>query len=183
MRGPFTLSWGGNVLEDVEEIEFDLQTNSEEFETHAGNIFQIEGGIKAEVKVTLLSTDIPALAALLPQYFVPNGEILGDGTFVDNENGAIDLVPNDCSTDPIYNDLIITSCGETAESIKLIKARTLIDSIEIGKIRKVVVKLIGEPVAGESVIQVIGASQIEGDLFLLGDNDLFALGSGENLLL
>lgn len=182
LRGPFNLKWGGNTLADIETIGVDYSTDSEDYAANSGSTYQIDKSIKASVSLTFLATDIPALAAVLPQYFVPEGGILGDGSIVIDERGAIDIKADDCDTESVYNDLEIESCGNPSESFKLMTARTLIDSFEIGKIRKIVVKFIGEPEAGKSIIQLLG-DQGDNQFFQLGNDELFLLGDGNNLIL
>lgn len=182
LRGPFTLAWGNNELLDIESVEVSYQVNSEDYESGAGNVYQIEKSTKASISLTLLATDIASLAAILPQYFVPENAILSNGSYVFDPRGAIDVLPDDCATEFIYNDLLITACGDPGESIKLLNARTIIDSIEIGKVRKIVVKFIGEPDPGTAIIQLLG-DQGEEDFFQLGNDELFLLGDGDNLIL
>lgn len=182
LRGPFTLLWGGNELQDIESVEVNYETNSDDYESNAGNVYQIEKSIKASLRLTFLATDIASMAAVLPQYFVPQNGILGDGNYVFDSRGAIDVVADDCATDPIYNDLQVTACGNPGESFKILNARTVIDAIEIGKVRKIVVKFIGEPDPGRSIIQLLG-DQGQDDFFQLGNDELFLLGDGSNLIL
>jgi hypothetical protein len=183
VRGPFSLTWGDNTLDDIESIDINYQTNSEIYAANSGLVYQIDKSMQANVTLTLLANDIASLAVVLPQYYVAQGGELGDGSFVSDSRGAIDIRADDCDTEPIYNDLIVTSCGNPSESFKLLSARTIIEGFEIGKIRKIVVKFIGEPDAGKSLIQLIGNQELTEELFLLGDGDLFELGNGENLIL
>ena len=183
VRGPFSLTWGDNTLADIQTIDVNYITNNEDYIANSGLVYEINKSMKATVLITLLATDIESLAAILPQYYVAQGGELGDGSFVSDSRGAIDIRPDDCDTESIYNDLVVTSCGNPSESFKLLNARTVIDGFEIGKIRKIVVKFIGEPDAGKSLIQLIGNQELTEELFLLGDGDLFELGNGENLIL
>lgn len=182
IRGPFSLTWGGNTLADIEQIGFEYETNTEDYEANSGQVYQIEKSRKAIITLTFLATDIPSLAAVLPQYFVAQDEQMADNTFVVDSRGAIDIRADDCDTEPIYNDLEILACDDPADSFKLLHARTMIEGFEIGKVRKIVVKFIGEPPAGTSIIQLLG-DQGQDDFFQLGDNDLFILGDGNNLIL
>lgn len=182
IRGPFTLTWGGNTLEDIEAIEVEYETNTEDYEANSGNVYQIEKSIKASVRLTLLASDVASLGAILPQYFVPEDGQLGNGDFVFDPRGGIDIIPDDCSSESIYNDLMIESCGSPGEAFKLMNARTLVEGFEIGKLRKIVVKFIGEPDTGMSIVQLLG-DQGEADFFQLGNDELFLLGDGNNLIL
>lgn len=185
IRGPFSLSWRGNTLEDIESVDISYDTNSEDYEASSGQVYEISKSIKASISLTFLTTDIASLSAVLPQLFVPEDGLLGDGTFVSDERGAIDLKADDCDTDDIYGDLDLISCGDLAENLRLKNARTIVDGFEIGKIRKIVVKFIGEPEPGQSLMQILGvpSEAVQNDYFQLGDNDLFILGDGDNLIL
>lgn len=182
LRGPFTLTWGGNTLEDIESVEVSYETNSKEYEANSGSVYQIETGLKASARLTFLATDIASMAAVLPQYFVPQNSVMSDGNYVADPRGAIDIVAAECDSEPIYNDLTMDSCGNPGETVKILNARTLVDAIEVGKIRKIVVKFIGEPEAGRSIVQLLG-DQGEEDFFQLGNDELFLLGDGNNLIL
>lgn len=182
VRGPFTLTWGGNTLADIESIDLEYDVDTDDYKANSGQVYEINKSIKASIKLTFLATDLASISAVLPQHFKAEGEQLGDGTFVFDERGALDIKPDDCDTEYIYNDLEIAACSEPNESFKLLHARTVIDGFEIGKIRKIVIKFVGEPGAGQSLIHLIG-DQGEDDFFQLGDNDLFILGDNNNLVL
>lgn len=182
IRGPFSLTWGSSTLADIESIEIEHEISTEEYEANSGQTFEIEKSRKTYIKITLLATDIPSLAAVLPQYFVPQSSLMHDGSYVVDSRGAIDVVADDCDTEMIYHKLEIFACANPTESFKVFNCRTVIDSIEIGKVRKIVVKFIGEPEAGSSLFQFLG-DQGEADFFQLGDNDLFILGDDTNLIL
>lgn len=154
VRGKFDLEWGANTLTDIEEIEVEYEQDSEDYTTVQHQTYELDGPIKASVTLTLLSTDVAALAAVLPQYHIANGEILSTGETVNDANGAIDVSGLSCDTTPVYHDLDIISCGNPGQVFRLINARTKLESIEFDdKIRKVMVKFIGEPVPGEGVVQ------------------------------
>lgn len=154
IKGPFNLKWGANTILDVEEISIEHTIASDEFETVQGNVYEIDGAYKCTATITLLGSDIPSLAAILPQHFVANGEILSTGETVTDTNGAIDIVPGSCDESPTYNDLDIMSCANPANVARIVNARTKIDGVEIdGKVQKVTVKFIGEPAANEATLQ------------------------------
>jgi hypothetical protein len=154
VRGPFDITWGSNTLTNIEEIENEFEQDSEDYTTVQHQTFQLDGPIKASVTLTLLASDVPALAAVLPQYHVVNGGSLSTGEVVTNEDGAIDVAAAACDDDPVYNDLDITSCGGPGDVYRLVNARTKIDSIEFDdKVRKVMVQFIGEPAPGDGNIQ------------------------------
>jgi len=152
IKGPFNIKWGANTILDVEEISVEHSISSDEYETVQGNNYEVDGSYKASVTLTLLGSDLPALAAVLPQHFVANGEVLSTGETVTNAEGAMDIVPGDCGS--THNDLDIMSCATPANVFRLVNARSKIDSIDIdGKIQKVMVKFVGEPAADEATIQ------------------------------
>lgn len=154
VKGPFSVKWGDNVLAEIEEIAVDYSVDSEEIQTVQGQTLELDGAHKAAVSITLLASDIPALAAVLPQYFVANGQVLSTGETVSHAQGAIDVVPHACDQSTVYNNLDIIACGTQADVVRLVNARSKMDSISVdGKIRKVVVKFVGEPATDEATVQ------------------------------
>lgn len=154
VRGPFNLKWGDNTIEDVEEIDASHEISSDDLETVQGKTIEVDGPFKATVILTLLSSDIAALAAVLPQHFVPNGEVLSTGETVDNAEGAIDVLPRDCDEDLLYNNLDIISCANPGLVFRLVNARTKIEGVEFdNKLQKIMVKFVGEAEATEATIQ------------------------------
>lgn len=154
VRGPFDISWGGNTLTNIEEISVDYEQDSEDYTTVQHQTYELDGPIKSSVTLTLLASDVAALAAVLPQYHVSNGGVMSTGETVNNANGAIDVLALNCDESPVYNDLDIVSCANPGEVFRLVNARTKIDSIEFDdKVRKVMVKFIGEPAQGDGNVQ------------------------------
>lgn len=154
VRGPFDISWGGNTLASIEEISVDHEQDSEDYTTVQHQTFELDGPIKSTVTLTLLASDVAALAAVLPQYHISNGGVMSTGETVNNADGAIDVLGLSCDEDPVYNDLDIVSCANPGQVFRLVHARTKLDSIEFDdKIRKVMVKFIGEPAQGEANVQ------------------------------
>jgi len=154
IKGPFTIKWGDNVITDVEEVNPELEINSDEYETIQGNTYEVEGAYKASATLVLLASDIASLAVLLPQHFVANGEILSTGETVDNATGAIDIVPGQCDESAVYNNFDIIACGTNAQIARIVNARTKVDSVDIdGKVAKVTIKIIGEPAADQASMQ------------------------------
>jgi hypothetical protein len=152
VRGPFTVDWGSNTLTDVEEVSIEYEQDSEEYSTIQQRTYQVDGAIKVSATITLLASDIPALAAVLPQYYIEDGSVLSTGETIDSSVGAIDVLAR-CGGD-VYNDLTIKSCGNPSQVLRLVNCRTKIDSIENDKtIRKVLVKFIGESEQGEAPVQ------------------------------
>lgn len=154
VRGPFDITWGANTLESVEEIEVEYEQDSEDYQTVQHQTFELDGAIKSTVTLTLLATNVAALAAVLPQYHVANSEVLSTGETVSDTDGAIDVVAVNCDESPVYSDLDIVACGNPGEVFRLVNARSKIDSIEFDdKVRKVMVKFVGEPGSGEANVQ------------------------------
>ena len=154
IKGPFTLKWGANTILDVEEISIEHTIASDEFETIQGQTYEIDGAYKATATITLLGSDLPALAALLPQHYVANGEVMSTGETVSSANGAIDIVPGACDESTVYNDLDIMSCANPSNVARIVNARSKIEGIEVdGKIQKVMVKFVGESATDEATMQ------------------------------
>lgn len=154
IRGPFTIKWGDNTIQDVEEIEVNHEIASDDFETIQGQTYEIDGSYKASVVLTLLASDIPALAAVLPQHYVANGDDLSTGETVNHAQGAIDIVPRDCDEDIVYNNLDIISCANPSNIMRLVNARSKMEGIEVdNRVQKVMVKFVGEPAQNEATMQ------------------------------
>jgi hypothetical protein len=152
VKGPFELTWGANTLTDIEEIEVSYEPASEDYTTVQHSTYEVDGPVKAGVTLTLLGTDIASLAAVLPQHFVAQGGTMSTGETVDSSVGAIDVVPT-CD-DTVNNDLEILSCGVDGQVLRLVNARTRIESIENdATLRKVMVKFIGESAGGVAPVQ------------------------------
>lgn len=155
VRGPFTIKWGDNTIEDVEEIDIEHEIESDDFNTIQGKTYEVEGAYKATAILTLLAADIPTLAALLPQNFVANGATLSTGETVNHAQGAIDFAPAVCTESFVYNNLDIISCANPAIVYRVVNARTKIDGIELdNKLAKVMVKFLGEPATDEATLQI-----------------------------
>lgn len=154
IRGPFELKWGDNVLTDIEEIDVEQEVDSEDYQTLQGRTLEIDGPYKATATLTLLASDIQALAALLPQHFVPNGGTMSTGETVQTAVGAIDVAPSACDEELIYNHFDIISCGDPGQVYRIVNARTRMDGIEFdNKVQKVMIKIIGEAASDEAVSQ------------------------------
>ena len=161
VRGPFDIAWGGNTLLNIEEISIDYSQDSEDYTTVQHQTYQVDGPIKSTVTLTLLASDVPALAVVLPQYHVANGGVLSTGETVSEANGAIDVIASDCGDTPIYNHLDITSCANPGQVFRLVNARTKLDSLEFDdKIRKVMVQFVGEPASGDGNVQFFKSGSI-----------------------
>jgi hypothetical protein len=161
VRGPFTIKWGENTIENVEELNIEHEVSSDDFETLDGRVFEIDGSYKVTATLTLLSTDVAALAVLLPQHFKDTGEQLSTGETVNGDAGAIDIVPAQCSESIVYNNLDIIACGTSAQVARIVNARTKIDGIEVdNKLAKIMVKFVGEPGTDEATMQFFAENSI-----------------------
>lgn len=150
-RGPFTVKWGSNVIQDIEEIAFDYTVNSSDLDTVQGVSYNVRGTIQVAVTVTLLSTDITALAALLPQYYVPTGDTLANGQVVANATGAIDIVAAECGSTQVANALIVEDCtGNDDGRLTVWATTTDVDSVEFtDNVRKVMIAFRGTAPNGQ----------------------------------
>lgn len=153
VKGPFTIKWGSNTLLDISELGFNYDVASNDYETLDGRTYTVEGAITASVDLTLLSSDVSALATIFPQYYVAKGSKLSTGETVTSDDGAIDIKAASCDTSVSKYDLEITSC--TGETTRLVKARTSLSSIDFADnaVRTVQVTFRGEPESGEGIVQ------------------------------
>lgn len=156
VKGPFNFKWGANQLNNVSEISVDYATETSDTTTLDGNKYMIETGRSATVTLTLLDNDIASLATVLPQFYVPMGGTLSTGETVTQSQGAIDITAASCTTSSVYNQLDIYACGTNAQVMRLVRARTQIDSIDVSDgLRTVAVMFISEPQAGDAVVQFL----------------------------
>lgn len=155
VRGPFDIKWGDNTVEDVEELDLSYEVSSDDFETLGGRTIEIDGSVKVTAVLTLLKSDIPALAALLPQNFIPDGGVMSTGETVNHAEGAMDFSPLACDADIIYNNLDIISCGNPSKVFRVVNARTRFEDLDVdNKVGKCMVKVIGEAPQGEAGFQM-----------------------------
>lgn len=153
-KGPFNIEWRGNTINDVEEIETNVEQDTEERTNLAGIKYEFDGPIKASASVQVLKSDLPTLALLLPQYFVPNGGELSTGETVNNAEGAIDVKAASCDDATVYGPLDIVSCGSPGQVARLVNCRTKIEGLEFNNYLGVVtIRFIGEPDPGEANLQ------------------------------
>lgn len=161
VRGPFELKWGDNVLTDIEEIDFSHEIDSDDLQTLEGRTLEVDGSYKATATLTLLGTDIAAIAALLPQHFVANGGTMSTGETVQTAVGAIDVAPHACDEELIYNNFDIISCGNPGQVTRIVHARTKLEGIEFdNKLQKVMVKIVGEAAQDEATVQMFKEGSI-----------------------
>lgn len=161
VKGPFNFKWGANTLSNISEISVDYTVDTSDTTTLDGNTYSVQTGLSATVTLTLLDNDIASLATVLPQYYVPMGGTLSTGETVTQSQGAIDIVAASCETSDVYNQLDIYACGTNAQVMRLVNARTQVDSIDISDgLRTVSVQFIGEPAAGQAVVQFLQDDEI-----------------------
>lgn len=160
VKGPFSIQWGSNPILDVSELSFNYEVASNDYETIQGNTYTVEGAITASVEVTLLSSDVAALATIFPQYYVAKGGTLSTGEQVTADEGAIDIKAASCDTTASKYNLEITSC--TGETTRLVDARTSLSNIEFAdnSVRTVTVTFRGEPESGKGIVQFFAANGI-----------------------
>lgn len=171
VKGPFNFKWGDQELHNISEISVDYTVDSSDTTTLDGNRFSTQTGMGMTVSLTLLDNDIESLALILPQYY-KDGITEGQTTLstgetvapVDTEagtGGAIDIAAASCTTSEVYNDLDIIACGTNAQVLRLVNARTQIDSIDIDDgLRTVTVMFIGEPTSGQAVVQLFADGDV-----------------------
>lgn len=156
VKGPFNFKWGANSLNNVSDISIDYAVETSDTSTLDGNKYTVQTGMSATVTLTLLDSDIASLATILPQFYIPTGGTLSTGETVTQAQGAIDITAASCTTSDVYNQLDIYACGTNAQVLRLVRARTQIDSIDISDgLRTVAVQFIGEPLAGDAVVQFL----------------------------
>lgn len=161
IKGPFDLSWRGNTIADVEEIDVEVEQDEEDYSTVQHSTYTLDGPIKANITLTLLKSDVATLRLVFPQYHVANGGQLSTGETVNEQNGAIDWVALNCDDSTYYGNLDINACGTQSQVLRLVNARTRIDGIDIDdKVLKVMVKFLGEPDQGEGAIQFFEENSI-----------------------
>lgn len=161
IKGPFTIKFGDNTIDDVEEIEVNSDISRDDIETVQGRTITVDGARKASVKLTLLSTDIAALAIVMPQYFVPNGGVMSTGETVSNANGAIDIASAvACGQVETHQNLDIYACGSPQDVFRLVRARSSFEDLTLEKIRKVGVTFIGDPLSGDGIMQFFKAGSL-----------------------
>jgi hypothetical protein len=156
VKGTFNFKWGANSLYNVSDIKVDYKVDSSDTKTLDGRSYTTQTGMSATISLTLLDNDIASLAVLFPQYYVPVGRTLSTGETVTQAMGAIDITAASCTTSSIYNQLDVYACGTNAQVLRLVRARTEIESVDVANgLRTVAVKFIGEPTTGQAVIQFL----------------------------
>lgn len=162
VKGPFSIKWGANPVVDVTEIGFEYDIESNEYQTIDGRTLSVEGAMTASVELTLLSSDVATLQALLPQYHKKNGERLSTGETVNDEAGAIDFVAASCDTRTTTNHLEIKACGDNGEVMRLVNARPVLSGMEFADnaVRQITLTFKGEPTQGQGLVQFFKNNKI-----------------------
>lgn len=156
VKGPFNFKWGNQQINNISEVSFDYTVDTSDTTTLDGNRYSVQTGMSATVSLTLLDNDIEVLARVLPQYFKDEGEVLSTGETVTDPEGAIDITAASCDVAEVYNQLDIYACGTNAQVLRLVRARTQIESVDISDgLRTVTVQFIGEPQSGQAVVQFL----------------------------
>jgi hypothetical protein len=160
VKGPFIVKWGSNTLTNVQDYSFDYSVDSNDYTTLDGRKTTLDGAISASVSIQLLKSDIPSLAAVLPQYYVAQGQTMSTGEIVASTEGAIDVLAASCSASPVYNNLDIISCGTLATVGRLVRARSTIDSVDLqdSTVLTFTIKFVGESAAGTGSVQVFSSA-------------------------
>ena len=183
VRGPFNLKWGEDSILDVESIEIDFEIASEEYISNRGVTFELDRSVKVSVVLTLLATDIGALAIVLPQNNIPQGSDLNPGEAIADEEGAFQFLMPALDDQIVYNDLEITPCSDNPQVLRIRNARSKLDGIENdGKVQKVRVKFLGEAGADQAAVQMFRTGTASDNILLLDDGDIFHLDDGDTLL-
>lgn len=161
VKGPFSIQWGNNPILDVSEVGFNYDQATNDYTTIDGRTLQTEGAITASIELTLLSSDVPALQTIFPQYYVPKDGKLSTGETVTAEEGAIDIVAASCDTTDTKYPLDIISCA--GEITRLVNAKTTLSGIELAdnSVRTVTVTFTGQPEQGAGIIQFFKQGGIE----------------------
>jgi len=148
VKGPFNFKWGTQQINNVSEISVDYSVDTSDTTTLDGNRFTVQTGMGMSVTLTVLDNDVATLATLLPQYY-------------NSADGTVDIAAASCDVIEEYNDLEITSCGSGAQMLRLNRARTQVDSIDIGDgLRTVAIMFVGEPLAGDPLVQFAAAPSV-----------------------
>lgn len=155
VKGPFTLKWGNNVLQDVESIDLSVEQESNDYTTVDGRKFTIKGAISASATVTLLASDAESLAPILPQFAKVAGSTMSSKETVGEGFVALDVLAGDCTTESSKYDLDIESCGNPGEVLRVKSCSTSLSSMDLenNQVRTVEITFTGEPAQGIAAIQ------------------------------
>jgi hypothetical protein len=152
VKGPFTIKYGANQLEDVSEISWDYSSDSSNPTTIDGRTFDIPTTTSASIDVTLLGADITALGLIFPSYLVAAGGKMSTGETTTYD--AFDCkAMSACGSVALKDDLEVIGCETTT---RLVNASAKISSIdyEDNVVQTVTVTFTGNPTAGQAVFQL-----------------------------
>lgn len=158
IKGPFEVKYGDDVLAGIETLEVNTEINTDDVDTIQGRSYTVTTSKRISVSMTLLESDVPSLAVVLPQYFVPNGGTLSTGETVNDANGAIDITPGTCEAATAVTDVVITSCGNPGQVFRIPDAETEIENVEIDSVKKVIVTFRGT--SNVSLFQIFKAGAV-----------------------
>lgn len=159
VKGPHEIKYGADVLAGIEELGFEYDVETNDHSTVQGRRYQVAGTHLVTVTATFLESDVPSLAVVLPQYFVPNGGTLSTGEVVNHADGAIDIVPGGCDNLSEPTDVVITSCN--GHVLRIPQCTSDISAIDIADgVRTVTVAFRGESDAATVQLFAEGAVTI-----------------------
>lgn len=121
IKGPFNLRFGANTLAEIAKVGFAYTVDTTDTPTVQGHKVRTYGTHQVVLTLTLLQSDVASLAIVLPQYFVANGGVLSSGETVTDLDGAIDLVPGGCAAGTTKQDLILESCGDDGQILRVME--------------------------------------------------------------
>lgn len=147
VKGPHSVKYGASTISDIEEIDLEWDTDTNDYDTVQGNKYYYDTTQSVTVTLTLLANDTAALQVLLPQYYVASGSPLSTGETA-GSGGVIDVIPTGCVSLGNLKHLTITSCDETGTNhyLRIPDGTTRIDGVEFdgAGARKVMVQFRGE---------------------------------------
>lgn len=155
VKGPFTLKWGENVLEDVESVDLSFEQESNDYTTVDGRTITLKGAISASATITLLGSDAIALSRVVPQFAKAAGATMTSGETVAADMVAIDVYAGGCDVTADAYDLDIVSCGNPGEVLRLKACSTSISGMDLenNQVRTVEITFTGEPKQGIAAVQ------------------------------
>lgn len=164
VKGPFTLKWGSNTLQDVESVDLSFEQESNDYTTIDGRTVTVKGAIKASATLTLLASDAASLVTVLPQFAKQGGSTMSSGETVATGKVALDVLAGDCTSTETKYDLDIISCGNPGEVLRIKACSTSLSavSLENNQVRTVELTFTGEPAQGVAAIQAFAQGAITG---------------------
>lgn len=130
VRGPFNLIYGGVTLAEISTLKFNYSVDTADTATVQGHKKRTYGSHMVTVTATFLESDVPSLAAALPQYFNANSTTLSTGETVNDVLGVIDVVPGD-TVSAVGSDLLIEGSGTNGTVLRVLDAISEISAVNI----------------------------------------------------